>query len=37
LSAKSYLETEAEVEDYIAKLKKELIAAIAAGQRARIQ
>lgn len=37
LSSKSYLETEAEVEDYIAKLKAELMAAIKAGQRARIQ
>jgi hypothetical protein len=37
LSDKSYLETEAEVEDYIAKLKAELMVAIKAGQRARIQ
>lgn len=37
LSAKSYLETEAEVEAYVAKLKSELLAAIKAGQRARIQ
>jgi len=36
-SSKSYLETEAEVEDYISKLKAELLAAIKAGQRARIQ
>jgi hypothetical protein len=36
-NAKSYLETEAEVEDYINKLKTELMAAIKAGQRARIQ
>ena len=36
-NAKSYLETEAEVDDYINKLKAELIAAIKAGQRARIQ
>lgn len=37
LATQSYLETEAEVEDYIAKLKAELMAAIKAGQRARIQ
>ncbi len=37
LSIKSYLENEAEVEDYIAKLKAELMAAIKTGQRARIQ
>lgn len=37
LSSKSYLETEAEVEEYLAKLKAELLAAIRAGQRARIQ
>lgn len=37
LSAKSYLETEAEVDVYVAKLKSELLAAIHAGQRARIQ
>lgn len=37
LSTKSYLETEAEVDDYLAKLKAELLAAIRAGQRARIQ
>ena len=36
-NTKSYLETEAEVDDYINKLKAELIAAIKAGQRARIQ
>ena len=36
-NAKSYLETEAEVDDYINKLKTELMAAIKAGQRARIQ
>jgi hypothetical protein len=36
-NAKSYLETEAEVDDYINKLKAELMAAIKAGQRARIQ
>lgn len=37
LSKKSYLETEAEVEDYIARLKSELLGAIASGHRARIQ
>ena len=37
LSSKSYLETEAEVEEYLVKLKAELLAAIRAGQRARIQ
>lgn len=37
LSPKSYLETEAEVDAYLAKLKSELLAAIQAGQRARIQ
>ena len=37
LSGKSYLETEAEVEEYLAKLRAELLAAIKAGQRARIQ
>ncbi|MDD5403801.1 MAG: BREX system P-loop protein BrxC [Sulfuricella sp.] len=37
LATQSYLETEAEVEDYIAKLKAELMTAIRAGQRARIQ
>jgi len=36
-SSKSYLETEAEVDDYLGKLKAELLAAIRAGQRARIQ
>ncbi len=36
-SSKSYLETEAEVDDYLAKLRAELIAALKAGQRARIQ
>jgi len=36
-SSKSYLETEAEVDDYLSKLKAELLAAIRAGQRARIQ
>lgn len=37
LSTKSYLETEAEVEDYLARLKTELMSAIASGHRARIQ
>lgn len=37
LSSKSYLETEAEVDEYLAKLRAELLAAIKAGQRARIQ
>ncbi|MBD5804526.1 hypothetical protein AZOA_39690 [Azoarcus sp. Aa7] len=37
LSPTIYLETEAEVESYIGKLKSELLAAIKAGQRARIQ
>ena len=37
LSSKSYLETEAEVEEYLAKLKAGLLAAIRAGQLARIQ
>jgi hypothetical protein len=36
-SSKSYLESEAEVEEYITKLRAELMAAIKAGQRARIQ
>lgn len=37
LATQSYLETEAEVDEYIARLKAELLAAIKAGQRARIQ
>ncbi len=37
LATKSYLETETEVEDYIARLKTELLSAIASGHRARIQ
>ena len=37
LSSKSYLETEAEVEEYLDKLKAELLEVIRAGQRARIQ
>lgn len=36
-SAKSYLETEAEIEDYLSRLKSDLIAAIKAGKRVRIQ
>lgn len=34
LSSKLYLETESEVDDYLSKLKTELLAVIAAGQRA---
>ena len=37
LGAKTYLETEQEVEDYVATLRAELLAAIASGHRARIQ
>ncbi len=37
LAMKSYLETETEVEDYIARLKSELLGAITSGHRARIQ
>jgi hypothetical protein len=37
LSSKSYLETVGEVEEYVAKLKAELLATIASGHRARIQ
>jgi hypothetical protein len=37
LNAKSYLETEQDVDDYVAKLRAQLMAAIAAGHRARIQ
>jgi hypothetical protein len=37
LGGKTYLETEKEVEDYVAKLRAELLAAIASGHRARIQ
>ena len=37
LSPTIYLETEAEVESYVGKLRAELLAAIKAGQRARIQ
>ena len=36
-STKTYLETEADVDAYIAKLKEELLLAIRAGQIARIQ
>ena len=36
LATQSYLESEAEVEDYLARLRVELLAAIKAGQRARI-
>ena len=37
LRAKTYLETEQDVEDYVSKLRTELMAAIASGHRARIQ
>lgn len=37
LCSKSYLETEAEVDEYLEKLKAELLAAINAGQKARIE
>ena len=37
LSSKTYLETEADVDAYIAKLKDELLATIRAGQMARVQ
>jgi hypothetical protein len=37
LSTKSYLETEAEVDVYLAKLRQELLAALHEGKRARIQ
>ena len=37
LNAKTYLETEQDVDDYVAKLRAELMAAIASGHRARIQ
>ena len=37
LSAKTYLETEADVEIYVAKLKAELLTAIHAGHKARVQ
>ena len=37
LNAKTYLETEQDVDDYVAKLRAELISAIAAGHRTRVQ
>lgn len=37
LGAKTYLETEQDVEDYVGKLRAELLAAIASGHRARIE
>lgn len=37
LSSKTYLETEADVDAYVAKLKTALLAAVHAGQIARIQ
>jgi hypothetical protein len=37
LSRKTYLETEADVETYVAKLKAELLTAIHAGHNARVQ
>jgi len=37
LSGKYYLESEDDVETYLARLRKELLAAIQAGQKARIQ
>jgi hypothetical protein len=37
LTTKSYLETKEEVDDYIARLKSELMGAIDSGHRARIQ
>jgi hypothetical protein len=37
LSSKTYLETEADVDAYVAKLKDALLAAVRAGQIARIQ
>ncbi|MEO6319765.1 MAG: hypothetical protein ABIR56_03810, partial [Polaromonas sp.] len=36
LSSKAYLETEADVEAYLARLKGELLAVVRAGQKARI-
>ncbi len=36
-SSKSYLETETEIDEYLEKLRNELLAAIQSGQRARIQ
>ena len=37
LSSKTYLETEADVESYVSKLKAELLAAVRSGQMARVQ
>ena len=37
LSSKTYLETEADVEAYVSKLKAELLAAVRSGQMARVQ
>ena len=37
LATKSYLETEADVDIYLAKLKIELLTVIRAGQKARVQ
>ncbi len=37
LSTKTYLETEAEVEAYVSKLRSELLAAVHAGKMARVQ
>jgi hypothetical protein len=37
VGGKTYLESEADVEDYLARLKKELMAVVQSGQRARIQ
>jgi hypothetical protein len=36
-SAKSYLETEADVEAFVTKLRSELLTAVRAGQKARLQ
>jgi len=36
-SSKTYLESEADVEAYVSKLKEELLAAVHAGQKARVQ
>jgi hypothetical protein len=36
-ASKTYLETEADVDDYLAKLKAELMSAINAGTKARVQ
>jgi hypothetical protein len=37
LSAKSYLETEADVEAFVTQLRAELLSAVRAGQKARLQ